>query len=146
MKRWIKLTVAAAVIALTWLVLEGIHAIAQWNKFDASVAFKTYTLLKQAYGYTDLPSYKAGAIEEPFHGVLVKRDEIESLIPKLKLMHAGVGNSPYTQLQDEKTGINTYQDGCLTQKARIKKTTMYLRSNLFNPLDPPKLFYDSDVD
>ena len=38
------------------------------------------------------------------------------------------------------------EEGCLVQKPNLRKTLTYLRTNLFNPLDPLTMFYDSDRD
>jgi lysophospholipase L1-like esterase len=67
-----------------------------------------------------------------------------SATKSLKAAGAGLGNSPYRELIREVAAVNTREEGCSVQKPNLHKTTTHLRSNLFNPLDPLLIFYDSD--
>ena len=130
----------AAVCVATLLIGEGINAVARWSKLDGSVTYHTYMLIKGAVARGS----KSSEHEGPPFTRLLERDELDALIPKLKAAYAVLGNSSYDELRNELAAINTREGGCLVQKPNVHKTLTYLRSNLFNPLDPLTLFYDSD--
>jgi lysophospholipase L1-like esterase len=128
----------AAVCVVTLLIGEGINAVARWSKLDGSVTYHTYMLIKGAV------SRHSSEREGPLFTRLLERDEIDALIPKLKAAGVALGNSDYYELMNPVAAVNTREGGCTVQKPNVRKTMTYLRSNLFNPLDPLTIFYDSD--
>jgi hypothetical protein len=149
-KKILGVVTVAAVCVATLLIGEGINAIARWKKLDGSITFHTYRLIKKSLSKKVVTvnsvdvTVNSGDHDGPLFTKLLERDEIDALIPKLKAAGAGLGNSPYRELITEVAAVNTRDEGCLVQKPNLHKTTTHLRSNLFNPLDPLQIFYDSD--
>ncbi|MCZ6666422.1 MAG: hypothetical protein O7B81_14050 [Gammaproteobacteria bacterium] len=131
-------TGAVAICLIMLLIGEGANAILSWKQFDGSFTYKTYRIIKTAL--RDSPSLDSG----PAYTRLLSREHLERLIPKLMALDAGLGNSPYLELQTPASVVNQRDGDCLVQKPNLRRTMTYLRTNLFNPLDPPALFYDSD--
>lgn len=142
-KKILGVVAVAAVCVATLLIGEGINAVARWSTLDGSLSFHTYRLIKKALS-KKVVTVNSGDHDGPLFTKLLKRDEIDALIPKLKAAGAGLGNSPYRELIREVAAVNTREEGCSVQKPNLHKTTTHLRSNLFNPLDPLLIFYDSD--
>ena len=142
-KKILGVVAVAAVCVATLLIGEGINAVARWSKLDGSVTFHTYRLIKKALS-KKVVTVNSGDHDGPLFTKLLKRDEIDALIPKLKAAPAALGNSPYSELKTSVVAINTREADCKVQKPNVHKTTTHLRSNLFNPFDPLTIFYDSD--
>ncbi len=124
------------------LIGEGVNSVVRWDKLDGSVTYHTYLLIQKALrtGKTVTVNH-----EGPPFTWLLDRSELDALVPKLKADGVGLGNTDYRVLKDNTSiAINEEEGGCLVQKPNVRKTVTYLRSNIFNPLDPPVLFYDSD--
>src|SRR5262245_47030389 len=101
------LMVATTLSVLVFLLCEGIYAIAQWNEFEGSVTYNTYSLFENTYSLFENATDEGATSENeedegPTYTRLLKRDRIEALLPKLKLIGAGLGNSPYRQLKSDK--------------------------------------------
>src|SRR5688572_9274499 len=96
----------------TMVVLEGIYALAQWDKSRGTITYQTYLRLA---GNEELPPWNdethlSDSSEPdgaPFTRLLT-REAIERLIPKLKVAAVGLGNSPYIELKQEAAEINTH--------------------------------------
>jgi lysophospholipase L1-like esterase len=136
-----------AVVALcvvTILIIEGINAVARWGHLDGSITYHAYKLIDQVVPRNKRVAKDASQPQGPPFTRLLERREIDDLIPKLKAAAVGLGNSDYSELISDPAAINTQEGGCHVQKPNVRKTMTYLRSNLFNPLDPMTIFYDSD--
>jgi hypothetical protein len=127
------------VCVLTYLVAEGIYAIVLWKDMDGSVTYKVYRLVSEGW---------ATRQDENLPAILqtADRSRIEALLPELAKAGIGLGNTPYKELKKDRAAINTRTaDGCLVQKPNLQKTLVHVRSNEFNPFDPPSLFFDKDT-
>lgn len=122
------------------LIAEGANAVLRWQHLDGSITYNAYLLLKTTF---QRPRAAAAAADPPYTRMLT-RSMMDPLIPKLKTLGAAVGNSPYDDLVTAAAALNTVEGGCIVQKPNLRKTMTYLRTNMFNPLDPPTLFYDTD--
>jgi len=132
-------SIGAVVVCLIMLLIgEGANAILSWKQYDASFTYKIYRMIKTAL--RELPALKGG----PAHTRLLSREHLEPLIPRLMALDAGLGNSPFGELETPASAVNQRDGDCLVQKPNLRKTMTYLRTNIFNPFDPPALFYDSD--
>ncbi|MEE2982307.1 MAG: hypothetical protein VX929_03295 [Pseudomonadota bacterium] len=132
-------SIGAVVVCLIMLLIgEGANAILSWKQYDASFTYKIYRMIKTAL--RELPTLKGG----PAHTRLLSREHLEPLIPRLMALDAGLGNSPFGELETPASAVNQRDGDCLVQKLNLRKTMTYLRTNIFNPFDPPALFYDSD--
>jgi lysophospholipase L1-like esterase len=136
-KTILSVVAVAAVCVATLLIGEGINAVARWSKLDGSITYHTYMLIKGAV------SRHSSEPEGPLFTRLLERDELDALIPKLKAAAVAVGNSSYRETMNGQAAVNTHEGGCRVQKPNVRKTLTYLRSNLFNPLNPLDIFYDS---
>ncbi|MGE4617828.1 MAG: hypothetical protein AAEJ43_12505, partial [Gammaproteobacteria bacterium] len=132
-------SIGAVVVCLIMLLIgEGANAILSWKQYDASFTYKIYRMIKTAL--RESPALKGG----PAHTRLLSREHLEPLIPRLMALDAGLGNSPFGELETPASAVNQRDGDCLVQKPNLRKTMTYLRTNIFNPFDPPALFYDSD--
>ena len=141
--------IAMTLCVMTALTFEGIYALAQWDKPRGSIIYQTYARFvgnKEITPWNDeTQASDSSEPQEPPYTRLLPREEIDRLLPKLKAAAVGLGNSPYIELKQEAAAITSRDErGCVTQKANLRKTLTHLRSNLFNPLDPLSIFFDSD--
>jgi lysophospholipase L1-like esterase len=138
-----------AVVALcvvTVLIFEGIYSIARWSKSDGSITYQAYRLMGQVIARNKRTARHSEDREGPSFTQLLERDEIDPLIPKFQAAAIGLGNSDYVELLTPAAAMGMREEGCLVQKPNLRKTLTYLRTNLFNPLDPLTMFYDRDRD
>jgi hypothetical protein len=132
----------AAILAVTLalvLMVEGAIALIGWNAPQTSATYAAVRWVKgQITGkYLD---------EDQSHpGVLVDADELEALVPLMVEQGIGMGNVPFEELATEASRLNTIVDGCYSLKPNLDKTLFYLRSQIYNPLDPITVFYDTGL-
>ena len=125
---------------LTLLVGEGLNALIRWNDLDGSITYKTYRMFKTA-GRTAGPDADLLVYQKT-----VSRPMFDAVLPDLAKAGAGMGNSPFEELEVDAAAINTRDaQGCLVQKPNLDKRLTFLRSPIFNPFEPPMLFYDADA-
>jgi hypothetical protein len=132
----ILLVIVAFVTAV--LLFEGGYAIAKWKLPTWSITYDTYRKIKDRNKFAKAPP------ETLAYTQLLSLAELEKAVPYLKEADAGLGNSPFEELVTEAAAVNHEVGGCLEQKPNVAKTMTYLRTNLFNPLDPMTLFHDRD--
>lgn len=77
-----------------------------------------------------------------FSGVITDESQIKPLIPKMIAAGISLGNAPYPQTQTEVARLTTSNRECEGTKANLDKTSLFLRSNLFEPLDPIVAYHD----
>jgi lysophospholipase L1-like esterase len=147
----LNLLLALIVGVVAVLMLEGVYSVSNWGTFRRSLTFEGYKIARQALVKGKWPSWVIQhsqrpntLIDEPNFTKLLDREELNYLVPKLKNAAVGLGNSDYHELQRDAAAINTHEGECLVQKPNLRKTLTYLRSNLFNPLDPLTIFFDRD--
>jgi hypothetical protein len=70
--------------------------------------------------------------------------ELADLVGQFVEAGVGVGNTPYMESETDRAAMNTRADGCHRPKPSQYKIAFFLRSPLFNPLDPITVFYDAD--
>ena len=122
---------------LTWLLCEGLVALVGWDSNDGSLTYRIYAQLR------DRVSERRVAQDQPVLPVAARAD-FESHLAQMKAAAVGIGDSPYTELQSDRAAINTTTAaGCLRQKPNLDKMVTALRSNAFNPFEPPSFFVDA---
>ena len=77
-----------------------------------------------------------------FPGVITDEDQINKLIPKMIEANISLANAPYPATQTEGARLTTRNRECESTKANLDKTALFLRSTLFEPLDPVVVFHD----
>ena len=123
---------------LLLMVVEGVNAVAHWSR-------PSYSLTRKLASFIGL-DFSGGATQSfPYRPVLTADGELVDFLPELKAINAAIGNSPYSTLRTDDAAMNMEVDGCHVQKPNLDKTMTYLRSTLFNPLDPPNLFFDTNA-
>lgn len=137
-----------AVCAATWLISEGLYAIAQRGQSDTSITHKTYILVREQIikGLKLREASDPAANEGPPYTRVLQADDIEDLLPELKEAGVAIGNVPYSELMSADDAINMDDGDCLTQKPHVDKVMTFLRTHAFKPFDPPNLFYDRRAD
>ncbi|MGE3831507.1 MAG: SGNH/GDSL hydrolase family protein [Parvibaculaceae bacterium] len=130
--------VGVLLAALILMIVEGVNAVAHWSR-------PSYSLTRKLASFIGLDFSSGETVKFPYRAVLTTDGELVGLLPELKKINAGIGNSPYSALRTDESAMNTKKDGCLVQKPNLDKTMTYLRSTLFNPLDPPNLFFDTNA-
>jgi hypothetical protein len=80
-----------------------------------------------------------------FPGVISNEGQIEPLIPKMVEAGIGLSNSSYAQTQTERARLTIENRECISPKANLDKTLLFLRSTLSEPLDPIVAFYDRNA-
>ena len=127
------LAVAVVVLAALLIVLiaEGIHALARFDEPDTAL---TYKLADWIVPMSPQP--------DPHWPELVHLAEITPYLPQLKANAVGIGSSTFEELRTDEASINHVVDGCLQMKPNLSKTMSYLRSELFNPLNPMFYFHE----
>ena len=137
--RYIVGTLVGVLLAgLVLMVVEGVNAVAHWSR-------PSYSLTRKLASFVGLDFSGSETMSFPYKPVLTADGELVDLFPELKAINAGIGNSPYRALRTDESAMNTKKGDCLVQKPNLDKTMTYLRSTLFNPLDPPNLFFDSNA-
>jgi hypothetical protein len=91
-----------------------------------------------------LPADGSDAVQREGALYLSDRRELEALVPALKSIDAGVGNTDVADLVSENASINIEAGDCTRMKANLRKLTTQIRSDIFDVYDPPVVFYDAD--
>jgi len=122
---------------ITYLLCEGLYAVYHWDSADGTLGYRIYAELRDRAGAQRVAREQAVV---PVAGAA----DFEALLPAMKAAAVGIGDSPYTELQSDRAAIN-HSDarGCLRQKPNLDKRVTALRSNAFNPFEPPSLFVDA---
>jgi hypothetical protein len=71
-----------------------------------------------------------------FPGVISDDEQIKPLIPKLVEAGIGLSNASYAQTRTERARLTIENRECISPKANLDKTVLFLRSTLSEPLDP----------
>lgn len=71
-----------------------------------------------------------------FPGVVSDDEQIKPLIPKLVEAGVGLSNASYAQTRTERARLTIENRECISPKANLDKTVLFLRSTLSEPLDP----------
>ena len=77
-----------------------------------------------------------------FPGVITDEGQISKLIPKMIEANISLANAPYPATQTEGARLTTSNRECESTKANLDKTSLFLRSTLFEPLNPIVVFHD----
>ena len=129
---------AVAVVAL--LAIEGAWSLIRWKVPHESV---TYAAVRWVNGQV---TGKYLRDDELLPGVLTDAAELEALLPLLVEQGVAMGNVPYAELDTARSRMNTEVDGCYALQPNLDKTVFHLRTQLFNPLDPISVFYDTGTE
>ena len=129
---------AVAVVVL--LAIEGAWSLIRWKVPHESV---TYAALRWVNAQV---TGKYLRDDEQLPGVLSDAAEIEALLPLLVEQGVAMGNVPYAELDTARSRMNTVVDGCYALQPNLDKTVFHLRTQLFNPLDPISVFYDTGTE
>jgi|WetSurSiteA1Bulk_404760.scaffolds.fasta_scaffold26402_1 hypothetical protein len=127
------------IVAVTWIVAEGLVSIARWERQSTSVAFSAIDMVRR------MREGQRPIDPEPRLDVLRDAAELEVMLPLMKAAGVGLGNTPYRELKTESSAMNYEKDGCLSLKPNLRKTAVFLRTQLFDPLDPVTAFFDADA-
>jgi hypothetical protein len=136
----LKATLLVVSVAMAILVFEGAYAIGKWKVPSSSIIYDAYRKLVDRNRSTTIDQLP----RELAYSATLSLSELEAVVPYLKEIDAGLGNSSFEELVTNAAAVNHMVGGCLEQKANLRKTMTFLRTNLFNPLDPVTLFYDRD--
>ena len=129
---------AVAVVAL--LAIEGAYSLIRWKVPHESV---TYAAVRWVNAQV---TGKYLRDDELLPGVLTDAAELEALLPLLVEQGVAMGNVPYAELDTARSRMNTVADGCYALQPNLDKTVFHLRTQLFNPLDPISVFYDTGTE
>jgi hypothetical protein len=77
-----------------------------------------------------------------FPGVVSDEEQIKSLIPKMVEAGIGLSTLSYAQTQTERARLTIENRECISPKANLDKTVLFVRSTLSEPLDPIIAFHD----
>ncbi|MEX0923869.1 MAG: SGNH/GDSL hydrolase family protein [Rhodovibrionaceae bacterium] len=136
MKKVVTSLLAVLIVTMvTLFTLEGIYSLVRDDELHTSVTFQAINLGKRALGYE---KELVGAYEPMFSDA----SDLGDLVPKIHEAGIGIGNAPFPEAKSEAAAVNIVVDGCPTLKPNLNKTAFYLRTNAFNPLDPPSIFHD----
>ncbi len=140
MKKFIAAVLAVlCVTIITLFTLEGIYSVVKDDDLHTSVTYQAIAMGKRALGYE---KKMVGAYEPMFSDA----SELGDLVPQIRESGIGIGNAPYPEAKSEAAAVNIEVDGCPTLKPNLNKTAFYLRTNAYNPFDPPSIFHDQDQD
>lgn len=136
MKKVITSLLAVLIVTVvTLLTLEGIYSLVKGKQLHSSVTFQAVGLVERALGLDDP---LVGAYAPMFSDA----SELGDLVPAIREAGVGIGNAPFPEAVSEAAAINIEVNGCPELKPNLEKTAFYLRTNAFNPLDPPSIFHD----
>lgn len=125
--------------AATLFLLEGVYSVTRGNQVHRSVTFQTVDLVGKTLG-------KEPDVIGVYAPMFADGSRIDELLPMIREQVVGLGNVPFPDAKIEAAAVNVEVDGCPELKPNLRKTGFYLRSNAFNPFDPPSIFYDQDKD
>jgi hypothetical protein len=123
---------------------------------SAFLALSTALILIVALGWQNIMSTSWGQLsiswdtlstyyeEDPakFSGVITDESQLKPLIPQMITAGISLANAPYPQTQTEIARLTTSNRECEGTKANLDKTSFFLRSNLYEPLDPIVVYHD----
>lgn len=138
MKTALLFLLTLAITLVTFLAGEGLYAISLGDRSGQSLTYQLYDLINSKLNTSD------GTPSGIRANIIRYEREFKSLLQDFKEDGVGLGNTPYEVLRTEKAAINYDEDGCLRQKPNLGKTSVYLRTTLFDPFNPPNAFYDAD--
>jgi hypothetical protein len=137
MKKWL---INFSILLLSTLVMvvfmEGARTLYFKDKHHIGIIANYSSKWKQKYG-----EGKSQLLTEGKFAFLEIRSEFEELIPELKEINAGVGNTDFFELKNENSSVNGY-GSCGGMKPSLAKEMIHLKSLLFNLYDPPMIFFD----
>ncbi|MBK8959752.1 MAG: SGNH/GDSL hydrolase family protein [Proteobacteria bacterium] len=138
-KGWLASTAIALLMTLVaYLVCEGLYAVRAWDQADGSLGYRIYALVRERIATARVER------EQPVLPVATVKD-FEALLPDMKAAAVGIGDSPFSELITDRAAVNQRSAaGCLQQKPNLDKMVTALRSNAFNPFEPPSFFVDAD--
>jgi len=125
-------------VGIPYLVAEGLYALGRGPRAGTSLAYELYARWFTERG---VPAYDP---HDPTTWVITGPMALTAMIESFKANGVGIGNSPFRELKRDAVAINTTENGCMVQKPNLRKTMAFLRSNAFNPFDPPTYFYDAE--
>jgi len=125
-------------VGIPYLAAEGLYALGHGSRAGTSLANQLYA---RWFTEPDVPAYDP---HDPTTWVITDPASLAAMIELFKANGVGIGNSPFRELRRDAVAINTKEHGCLVQKPNLRKTMAFLRSNAFNPFDPPTYFYDAE--
>jgi hypothetical protein len=133
----IRLAAIAVTIAICLVIIlagEGVYSVLRWRNSDQGILYKGYAHLGRA-----VLSWSANETAVPDFARMAGRAEFDEVLPALRSARAGLGNTDYRGLPTDRVNKKD-EDGCLVQEPDRQKVMAFIRSNLFEPLDPPLLF------
>jgi hypothetical protein len=80
-----------------------------------------------------------------FRGVISDEGQIKPLISKMKAANIALMNSSYPETLTDTARLTIANRECVSPKANLAKTAVFLRSTLSEPLDPLGAFYDRNA-
>ena len=105
-------------------------------------------ILSSGWGQLDLnwdtlsSYYNYSQEKVTFPGVITDEDQISRLIPKMIEANISLSNAPYPKTQKEGARLTAPNRECESTKANLDKTSLFLRSTLFEPLNPIVAYHD----
>jgi len=138
MKFVITTLAVVAISLLTYLVGEGIYSLSRGNQPGWSLGHLLYQRVVET---TSVPGGTPdGRNAQVIHHESQFYDLMEDFI------HDGVaiGNSPFHELKKNKAAVNKPTGKCPDQKPNLNKTFTYLRTLLFEPFNPPLMYFDTE--
>lgn len=124
---------------LAWILAEGIYSVVKWGKASTSIVFTAVTRLERILG-------TAGAKDpEAYADVLTDAGDFAPVLPLMQAAGVGLGNTPFKELMTEASATKHDKDGCRALKPTLRKTTFFLRTQVFDQFDPVTVFYDADA-
>ena len=125
-------------VGIPYLVAEGLRALGRGPRAGTSLAYDVYA---RWFAGRRVPPYDP---HDPTTCVISDPAPLAAMIELFKANGVGIGNSPFHELKRDAVAINTEENGCVVQKPNLRKTMAFLRSNAFNPFDPPTYFHDTE--
>jgi hypothetical protein len=77
-----------------------------------------------------------------FPGVVSDEEQIKPLIPKMVEAGVGLSSLTFAQTQTEQARLTIENRECISPKANLNKTVLFVRSTLSEPLDPIIAYHD----
>ena len=93
-------------------------------------------------GWGSLSTYYQSEDTAKFAGVITDESQIKALIPKMVEGGVSLANASFPQTQTEGARLTTSNRECVGTKANLDKTSLFLRSNLYEPMDPIAVYHD----
>src|SRR5262245_59372167 len=83
---------------------------------------------------------------QTFANVLSDADEIVNLLPELGEAGVGIGNAPFPVANHFKSAMMfSDETGCMRLQPHVYKTSMFIRTNLYEPFDPLTAFHNTNA-